>query len=142
VPDPHCASRGLQPNAAHVLQQICSTWKSGNAERWRRLADRRIDTSRSALARIACGTRLTGDARRRQRQRPAVRRRPGELNMADFLSEVLDTVRRLCRRLRELQTRHQGPFVKLFADDSAIQYELLLHRNRGRADLGLHFETR
>jgi hypothetical protein len=63
--------------------------------------------------------------------------------MADFLSGVLDAVRRrLPDELRELQARHQGPLIKLFAEDPAVHYELWLHRNRGRAELGLHFETR
>jgi hypothetical protein len=63
--------------------------------------------------------------------------------MADFLSGVLQAVRlRLPHELGEFQTRHQGPLIKLFADDPAIHYELWLHRNRGRAELGLHFETR
>ena len=63
--------------------------------------------------------------------------------MADFLSGVLEAVRqRLSHELGEFQTRHQGPLIKFFAEDPAIHYELWLHPNRGRAEIGLHFETR
>jgi hypothetical protein len=62
--------------------------------------------------------------------------------MVDFLSGVLEMAQlRLPDELRELQARHQGPLIKLFAEDPAVHYELWLHRNRGRAELGLHFET-
>ena len=63
--------------------------------------------------------------------------------MSEFLRGVLEAVRmRLPDELRDLQARHQGSLVKLFANEPAIHYELWLHRGRGRGELGLHFETR
>jgi len=35
----------------------------------------------------------------------------------------------------------RGSLIKLYAQDPAIHFELWLHRSRGRAELGLHFET-
>jgi hypothetical protein len=78
-----------------------------------------------------------------QRPRPGARRWPGELSMAAFLSGVLDSVgARLPDELRTMHRRQQGSLIKLYADDPAIHYELWLHRNRARGELGLHFETR
>lgn len=63
--------------------------------------------------------------------------------MSGFLSGVLEAVRvRLTDELGEFEARQQGSLIKLFADEPSIHYELWLHRNRGRGELGLHFETR
>ena len=49
---------------------------------------------------------------------------------------------RLPEELAYLRARHQGSLIKLFAEEPSIHFELWLHRSRGRAELGLHFETR
>ncbi len=75
--------------------------------------------------------------------RPAHRQRAGELATGDFLRGLLDAVRaQLSEELQSLEARQQGSLIKLYAQDPAIHFELWLHRSRGRAELGLHFETR
>lgn len=71
------------------------------------------------------------------------RRLRGELSSAEFLRGLLEGVRtRLPADLQQLEARHQGSLIKFYRDEPAIHYELWLHHNRGRVELGLHFETR
>jgi hypothetical protein len=63
--------------------------------------------------------------------------------MAAFLSGVLEATRaQLPEEFATLQTRVQGPLIKVFGDEPAIHFELWLHRGRARVELALHFETR
>jgi hypothetical protein len=73
----------------------------------------------------------------------AWRRWPGELTPRELLSGVLEATRAFLEaELQGLQARQQGSLVQVFADDPAVHFELWLHRNRARVELGLHFETR
>jgi hypothetical protein len=86
--------------------------------------------------------RVAGPLKPRQSRGP-MGRWPGELGASGFLRGVLDGVRgQLSPEVRGLEGRQQGPLIKLFGEDSAVHYELWLHRGRERVELGLHFETR
>jgi hypothetical protein len=71
------------------------------------------------------------------------RRLGGALSTSDFLNGVLELTRaRLSSELQRLETRQQGALIKLYDADPAVHFELWLHHNRARAEIGLHFETR
>jgi hypothetical protein len=79
-----------------------------------------------------------------QRPQPGRRRVVGSFSTAAFLSGVLERTRgQLPAELQGLVARQQGALVKLYEEaEPGIHFELWLHHNRGRAELGLHFETR
>src|SRR5207247_10715743 len=98
-------------------------------------------TLQSMMPRTPRGRRRASDVGPRQRQRP-VRRRLRGVCTTDLLRGLLEaTCTRFPTELRALKARQQGSLVKLFADGPEIHFELWLHRGRGRAEFGLHFET-
>jgi hypothetical protein len=78
------------------------------------------------------------------RPRPTRRRVPGSLSTADFLKGVLEQTRaQLPATPEPLHAQHQGALIKFHdGHHPAIHFELWLHHNRARVELGLHFETR
>jgi hypothetical protein len=78
------------------------------------------------------------------RAAPIRRRLPGALSTAEFLDGVLEQTRaRLSAATQHLEGRRQYALVKFYTvENPAIHFELWLHSNRRRVELGLHFETR
>jgi len=75
--------------------------------------------------------------------RPIRRRLGAGPSTSDFLKGVLESTRaRLSPELQRLEARHQGALIKLFDAEPAVHFELWLHHNRARVEIGLHFETR
>jgi hypothetical protein len=68
----------------------------------------------------------------------------GAMTTAEFLRGVLERARaQLPTDLRGLQAQQVGSLIKLHdGEQPAIHFELWVHHNRSRVELGLHFETR
>jgi hypothetical protein len=81
--------------------------------------------------------------RRAAGRRTSWRRKPGELATAEFLHGVLAaTLGQLPAELRRLEFQQRWSLVQAHSGDPTVHFELWLHRDRERAELGLHFESR